>query len=73
MNRQQYGNYFGYPECCVKSFIEKEKKSKSQLIIKKMGTGFVPCNKHAIDIINKKIKISELICNRKCEKPFPIG
>ncbi len=73
MNKRDYGNYFGYPQCCIDSFLTKKNRNKSQNKVKRMGSGFVPCRKHASDILNRKIVFQDIIINRKCKKPFPMG
>lgn len=67
------GKYFGYPECCIDAFSNRkflnshtdEQKEVSN------GTGFIPCQKHALEILAGKIKIDDLITNRECKFPFP--
>jgi hypothetical protein len=81
MNTQYYkrvGTYYGYPECCIEFFIQNmfyvEKRNKAQKNIKASGeTGFIPCTKHAKQILNKSITIQDILQNRKCETEFPYG
>lgn len=42
---EHYGNYYGYPQCCIHSFCY-EVTTRSQ---RKAGkkTGFIPCKHHA--------------------------
>lgn len=61
------GRYYGYPECCIESFINLEHLGSPDRKLK--GTGYVPCAKcdsktevELIDIINS---------NRKAPRPFP--
>ena len=35
------------------------------------GHGFIPCDVHALQIINKQIKLEDLIHDRVCEMAFP--
>lgn len=72
------GKYWGYPLCCVKYFIENtgydiKTESICQLSKQASGsTGFYPCPIHALHIIDKFIKIEDLIKkNRKSQEIFP--
>lgn len=74
------GNYFGYPKCCINSFVYPIKKygyiilwsDRSELQKKVSKNGFIPCKKHAKMILEGKLKIEDLILpTRKHEKPFP--
>ena len=70
----QKGRYFGYPQCCIDQFITNfEKRVRIGAANKNAanGHGFIPCNVHSLQIINKQIKIEDLIHNRVCEKAFP--
>lgn len=78
------GEFFGYHECCVNSFVNHAAKfkpgnisnlSKYQKLYYKLTEGqtaFMPCPKHAKQIVKGKIKPSELVSNRICSTPFPI-
>jgi hypothetical protein len=68
------GDYYGYPRCCIKEFMEtfytfgkrtdKQKKASN-------GLGFIPCVKHAEEILEGKIKVEDLILpTRKHTTPF---
>ena len=35
------------------------------------GTGFIPCTKHAHQILKKKITLEDILHNRQCETKFP--
>lgn len=67
------GLYFGYPKCCILHYyhnysFENRKMDCDNICIKASGrTGFIPCYNHANDIINKEIKIGDLI-NYKLRK-----
>lgn len=61
------GLYFGYPKCCILDYYDnysfETNKINCDKICKKASgrTGFIPCYLHAKDIIDKKIKIDNLI------------
>ena len=67
------GQYYGYPKCCIDNFIKKRVKRGSINDHASNGSGFIPCDNHATQIINKQIKLEDLILNRICEKHFPNG
>lgn len=68
------GKYFGYPECCTKSFIRLPiyERSLVQKSVHK-NTGFIPCHECAMKIINKETTLSGLIKNRICPVEFSNG
>jgi hypothetical protein len=69
------GDYFGYPRCCTKEFIETfyKKKTPEQRKAGK-GTGFIPCVKHTEEILAGKIRLEDLILpTRQAPRPFPKG
>jgi len=63
------GSYYGFPRCCVRSFVEPIKRHgeivnwDSRSKFQKLATknGFVPCTQHARLILDGKIKIEDLI------------
>lgn len=61
-----FGKFFGFPECCIKSFYSMEHVGDCR---KLAGTGYIPCLK-----CNEKTE-AELIAviskNRVCKTPFP--
>jgi len=65
------GKYYGYPDCCIKSFCERNNYDYNQNKVHN-SFGFIPCPKCAKRIINGEIKLNDLIKNRKCKTPFPI-
>lgn len=74
------GEYLGYPKCCIDEFINDNKdgrfaahyrKQNGELPIEIQGVGFIPCRKHTKMIVEGKIKIQNLINNRKCPVAFP--
>lgn len=65
------GEYFGYPECCIKSFYDtpfEEYELRTQC---SEGTGFIPCAACARKIAEGEIELADLIQNRICPTPFP--
>ena len=73
------GKYYGYPDCCIQSFIDPISKNgrlpnatertKAQQHTAKYG--FIPCEVHAQQIQDKKITIEQLILpTRLHPKPF---
>lgn len=80
-----YGKELGYPDCCIKEFcdqppelLKKIHPSKNDVLRYKAGcingkfTGFIPCVRHAKEIIAGKIILASLITNRnQIFPPFP--
>lgn len=75
------GKYFGYPDCCIKDFIDRSLKvlqakvledipphTKQQMDVS-FGTGFVPCDACANKVTRETL--STLIVDRSCKYPFP--
>jgi hypothetical protein len=66
------GVYFGYPECCIKYFMDTlHFENYTNSLIKDNYTGFIPCEKHSMQILNGEITISDIISNRICNIKFP--
>ena len=68
MSCKEYGEYLGYPECCIESFINNRfyKSNIQQLAIDLINIGFVPCHKHALEIFEGKYEnLSKLLRNRE--------
>lgn len=61
------GKFLGFPDCCVKSFVEgnTDKITPNDFT----GTGFIPCNKCLER--NTKELIAYINKNRKCPSVFP--
>ena len=62
-----WGRYFGFPECCVKSFLTMEHVGGPDR--KLWGTGYVPCL-----ICNEKSEdelVETINSTRKSKLPFP--
>ena len=70
---RETGRHFGYPTCCIKQFCESNGIDKQMRFKASKQTGFVPCSKHAKEILEGKITLESLIKNRKEERPFPNG
>ena len=73
------GKYWGYPVCCIKYFIKSKGFSKFDETIPELSkrasgnTGFYPCEIHSQHIVDKFIKIEDLIKqNRKDKNKFPL-
>lgn len=76
MNFTQKGEYFGYPPCCIKSFVEQYNNIKHVIpvsYISNNNTGFLPCFTCATRILSGEIGLKDLITNRECETDFPDG
>lgn len=71
------GRSLGYPECCIKEFgmqppalmrkrspTRQDKRRYNAACIDGAFTGFIPCDKHARQIIAGEIAINDLISNR---------
>ena len=71
--RLKQGEFFGYPKCCVNSFVKyvsgKGKRTQLQNITSH-PEGFVPCNTHAKRIHKGEIDISDIIQSRVCTVEF---
>ena len=77
-NKRKVGIYFGYPKCCIefymKSIFDKNMQNEVQQSMEVSNeTGFIPCTKHAQQIMKKEITLSDILCNRECETTFPNG
>jgi hypothetical protein len=75
INYRLRGIYYGYPPCCVNSFVKrvlkypklgKHTKSQEKVIDNK---GFIPCNK--CSKVVSKDTLHLLIRNRICSKKYP--
>lgn len=80
-----FGISLGYPECCVEQFCNEPplflKNTKRRIIdvdrynsafINGEYTGFIPCDKHATEIISGKLLLQDLVQNRDDKfRPFP--
>uniref|UniRef100_A0A6C0F2Y7 Uncharacterized protein n=1 Tax=viral metagenome TaxID=1070528 RepID=A0A6C0F2Y7_9ZZZZ len=71
---QEKGRYFGYPECCIKHFMDiKYKSTMIKNYIPNNNTGFLPCKICADKVLNEGLTLANLLVNRECETTFPIG
>jgi hypothetical protein len=70
---KKQGDYFGYPKCCIRSFVGFISGKKKRDPIQNQAShpeGFVPCKKHAELIIKKKVKVIDLLENRVSIREF---
>lgn len=77
------GAYYGYPKCCVDSFIDRWKAcdltgyeynplTPYQEAVHH-NHGFVPCDTHARSIFEGMETLESILLDRKHDKPFPHG
>jgi hypothetical protein len=73
MDLYNYGKYYGYPKCCIESFIEStmlfKNKTRTQIKISN-NSGFIPCSYCSWKVLSKQCTLNDLIHNRICDKPF---
>lgn len=73
---QENGKVFGYPQCCIDSFCKTfgfMGADENQREVAQNGFGFIPCPKHAKQILDKEITIESLIKDRDASlPPFPL-
>jgi len=79
-NREFYKNiykngiYYGYPKCCINSYISHHYNEKSfthlQMCVS-AGTGFIPCLNHAQELCKRNNSIISIISKRECPFDFP--
>lgn len=69
------GKWLGYPDCCCSYFISKDEgPTEEQTLAGQIdgeATGFMPCPECAKKILNKEIKITDLIKDRQHSAKFP--
>ena len=68
-----FGEYYGYPQCCIESFLGPNcalNHAKRFEDVPFGGTGFIPCQKCATERTEEEI-LSEIASRRKCPTPFP--
>lgn len=68
-----WGQYFGYPYCCILQFCLGGISDRTEEMSKASGgTGFIPCHEHAKLILKGKITLESLIKDRDPLAPkFP--
>jgi hypothetical protein len=77
------GRLYGYPECCINSFLDAVNEleatgecvnSRTAVQVKYSFQGFVPCNTHAsyIDLVGYDSMIKIINKARQFKFPFPI-
>ena len=79
--KKKTGEYYGYPKCCINHFVDNILCGKKSILeyqkiyVKNYevskNTGFIPCTRHTNLILRNKIRLEDLIRNRKCKKKFP--
>lgn len=73
----KYGKRFGFPECCIEAFVERNIDDDNIIlpsrIQKRIGnkTGFIPCSYCCWKVLSGKCKLEDLIKDRKERKSFP--
>ena len=74
------GKFYGYPQCCIEEFVElKHMKCDQEALMTRIteaglyNCGFVPCKAHLQKLIDREISVKDLIQNRECKNPFPLG
>lgn len=80
------GKELGYPDCCIKEFCDQHPELLNRRVevpqsdkdrykagcVNGNYTGFIPCIKHAKEILSGKIILDSLIKNRNIDfPPFP--
>ena len=77
---QKHGMHFGYPQCCIDSFASAvhsggmlpSYRTRPKEQIDAAEHGFIPCLKHARQILAKQTTLAELILpSRQHSKAFP--
>jgi hypothetical protein len=68
-----WGNYYGYPQCCIDSFtnlFDPKTRSEEQEKVH-WDSGFIPCREHALEILAGKTTLEALILpTRQHPRPF---
>jgi len=73
----KYGKRFGYPECCIEAFIERNIDDENIIPPNRIqirvanSKGFIPCSYCCWKVISGKCKLEDLINNRKERREFP--
>jgi len=73
MSYEESGKYYGYPDCCIKQFIETvgSLNETCTRVIYSKNSGFIPCDLCVIKLKNNNnLKLKDFITNRKCKIPF---
>lgn len=69
----EIGEYFGYPKCCIDSYLGPDSALNRAARFEDVPfgeTGFVPCHKCATERTEEDI-LAEIASRRKCPTPFP--
>lgn len=64
------GKFYGYPECCIEEFIQKPCPHTNKQIEASRYTGFIPCRKHADEILAGRHTLESILRHRVCESPL---
>lgn len=77
------GKRFGYPDCCIEEFCQltpeemREKKPNKEDVMRfeaaHLGgrwTGFIPCKKHAKQIMDGETRLADLINYKERDSSF---
>jgi hypothetical protein len=70
---KENGKYFGYPQCCIDEFCNRDSLELSveqESVID--NHGFIPCQEHSVMILQGKTTLKDLITNRKCTYEYPM-
>jgi hypothetical protein len=71
----QCGKKLGYPHCCVANFVQrvfvKNQLTVYQDMIFHLNEGFVPCPKHAKQLLEGVITYDKLLKRRIVKTKFP--
>jgi hypothetical protein len=62
-HNENYGKYFGYPQCCIDAYGDRKIFffTRPEIVQKATVQGFVPCEKHAKQLLDGEITYTELI------------
>lgn len=77
---KEAGDYYGYPDCCIRSVAERAVKGREDGVWEELdenqqqvvdNKGFIPCPECAKKLVETNQPLSSLIKNRKCPTPYP--
>lgn len=80
MTSAEAGRYYGYPKCCIRfydkncirAFWFRPYEQKYPKAFKKLGEGFIPCERH-LKILEETDKTPDsFLVNRKSPAPYPV-
>lgn len=73
----KYGKRFGYPECCIRAFIDRNIDDDNIILPNRIqrrvsnGKGFIPCSYCSWKVLSRQCKLEDLIKDRKERRQFP--